>query len=71
MPPRKKWLPMKFFLSVIGMVMIIEGLPYFAVPAKMKTWLQQIQAVNNDTLRRMGLVLMAIGLALTYMGKSG
>lgn len=62
---------MKFFLSVIGMVMIIEGLPYFAVPAKMKTWLQQIQAVNNDTLRRMGLVLMAIGLALTYMGKAG
>jgi uncharacterized protein len=62
---------MKFFLSVIGMVMIIEGLPYFAVPAKMKTWLQQIQAVSDDTLRRMGLVLMAIGLALTYMGKAG
>jgi uncharacterized protein len=62
---------MKFFLSVIGMVMIIEGLPYFAVPAKMKTWLQQIQAVSDGTLRRMGLVLMVIGLALTYMGKAG
>jgi hypothetical protein len=53
------------------MVMIIEGLPYFAVPAKMKTWLQQIQAVSDGTLRRMGLVLMVIGLALTYMGKAG
>ena len=62
---------MKFFLCVIGMVMIIEGLPYFAVPAKMKTWMRQIQAVSDDTLRRMGLVLMAIGLALTYVGKSG
>jgi len=62
---------MKFFLSVIGMVMIIEGLPYFAVPAKMKTWLQQIQVVSDGTLRRMGLVLMVIGLALTYMGKAG
>ena len=62
---------MKFFLSVIGMVMIIEGLPYFAIPAKMKTWLQQIQAVSDSTLRRMGLVLMVIGLALTYMGKAG
>ena len=71
MEPQKKRCPMKFFLSVIGMVMIIEGLPYFAVPAKMKDWLQQIQAVNNDTLRRMGLVLMVIGLALTYMGKAG
>ena len=27
---------MKFFLCVIGMVMIVEGLPYFAFPAKME-----------------------------------
>jgi uncharacterized protein YjeT (DUF2065 family) len=61
---------MKFFICVIGMVMIIEGLPYFAIPEKMKVWMQQIQAMPNNTLRRMGFVLMAVGLALTYMGKS-
>jgi uncharacterized protein len=62
---------MKFFLSVIGMVMIIEGLPYFAFPEKMKSWMRQIQIMSDGTLRRMGLILMAVGLALTYMGKAG
>jgi len=62
---------MKFFLSVIGMVMIIEGLPYFAFPEKMKSWMRQIQIMSDGTLRRMGLILMAAGLVLTYMGKAG
>ena len=62
---------MKFFICVIGMVMIIEGLPYFAFPEKMKHWMRQIQTMPEDTLRRLGLVLMAVGLALTYMGKAG
>lgn len=62
---------MKFFMCVIGMVMIIEGLPYFAFPEKMKAWMLQIQAMSDGTLRRLGLVLMAVGLALTYMGKTG
>jgi uncharacterized protein YjeT (DUF2065 family) len=62
---------MKFFICVIGMVMIIEGLPYFAFPEKMKRWMRQIQAMPNDTLRRMGVVLMVVGLVLTYMGKLG
>jgi len=33
---------MKFFLCVIGMVLIIEGLPYFAFPEKLKTYFQKI-----------------------------
>ena len=61
---------MKFFICVIGMVMIIEGLPYFAFPEKMKSWMLQIQTISDGTLRRFGLVLMAFGLALTYFGKS-
>lgn len=62
---------MKFFMCVLGMVMIIEGLPYFAFPEKMKAWMLQIQAMSDGTLRRLGLVLMAVGLVLTYMGKTG
>jgi len=62
---------MKFFMCVLGMVMIIEGLPYFAFPEKMKAWMLQIQAMSDGTLRRLGLVLMAVGLALTYIGKTG
>jgi uncharacterized protein YjeT (DUF2065 family) len=62
---------MKFFLCVLGMVMIIEGLPYFTFPEKMKGWMLQIQTMPDNTLRRLGLVLMVIGLMLTYLGKSG
>ncbi|MBW2592327.1 MAG: DUF2065 domain-containing protein [Deltaproteobacteria bacterium] len=60
---------MDFFLCVIGMVMIIEGLPYFAFPDKMKDWIQKILELQEGALRRFGLVLMGIGLLFVYMGK--
>ena len=61
---------MKFFLCVIGMVMIVEGLPYFAFPEKMKFWIQKIAGTPAGSLRRFGLVLMALGLALVYFGRA-
>lgn len=59
---------MKFFLCVIGMVMIIEGLPYFAFPEKMKSWFNKILEMPDSALRKMGLALMLIGLGLVYIG---
>jgi hypothetical protein len=61
---------MDFFLCVIGMVMIIEGLPYFAFPDKMKIWVQRIFEMPDKSLRKMGLVLMVIGFLLVYMGRA-
>ena len=61
---------MEFFLCVIGMVMIVEGLPYFAFPAKMKTWVKKIINSPESALRRFGLVLMVLGLSLIYLGRS-
>ena len=60
---------MEFFLCVIGMVMIVEGLPYFAFPEKMKNWIQQVIEIPDGALRKFGLVLMLIGLGLIYFGK--
>ena len=60
---------MKFFLCVLGMVMIVEGLPYFAIPQKMKSWVQKVLEVPDNTLRWFGLVIMIIGLWLVYLGK--
>lgn len=60
---------MDFFLCVIGMVMVIEGTPYFAFPDKIKFWMQKLQEIPNPTLRKFGLVLMAIGLLLVYLGR--
>ena len=61
---------MDFFLCVIGMVMIVEGLPYFAFPEKMKFWVQRMIEIPDKSLRRLGLVLMLFGLGLVYMGRS-
>ncbi len=61
---------MEFFLCVIGMVMIVEGLPYFAVPGKMKVWVEKIINSPESSLRKFGLVLMVLGLSLIYMGRS-
>ena len=61
---------MEFFLCVIGMVMIVEGLPYFAFPNKMKTWVGKIITSPDGSLRRFGLVLMVLGLLLVYMGRT-
>ncbi len=60
---------MDFFLCVIGMVMIVEGFPYFAFPEKMKTWVKKVLEMQDGALRRFGLVLMVLGLGLVYVGR--
>lgn len=60
---------MKFFLCVIGMVMIIEGLPYFGFPENMKQMMRKVMEIPDETLRKFGFVLMLCGLVLVYIGK--
>ena len=60
---------MDFFLCVIGMVMIVEGVPYFAAPDRMKGWMAKIMQIPSGNLRRFGLLMMAVGLLLVYLGR--
>ena len=60
---------MDFFLCVIGMVMVVEGIPYFAFPIKMKGWVEKMLEMPESILRRFGLVLMITGMFLVYLGK--
>ena len=60
---------MDFFLCVIGMVMIVEGFPYFAFPHKMKSWVTKVLEMPEGTLQRFGFILMIIGFLLVYMGR--
>jgi uncharacterized protein YjeT (DUF2065 family) len=59
---------MKFFLCVIGMVMVVEGLPYFAFPVKMKLVIQKVLEMSDKGLQKYGFVLMLIGIFLVYLG---
>ncbi len=60
---------MEFFLCVIGMVMIVEGLPWFAFPEKMKQVVATMFEKPDSFLRKFGLVMMTLGLGLIWMGR--
>ncbi len=60
---------MDFFLCVLGMVLIVEGLPYFAFPAKMKEFIRKVAATSDVSLHRIGLALMVAGLLLVALGR--
>jgi len=51
------------------MVMIVEGLPYFAAPGKMKEWIAKMAEMSDSSLRVTGFVLMMVGLVLVFMGR--
>ena len=60
---------MQFFLCVLGMVMVVEGLPYFAFPEKMKLLIHKVIEMPDRSLRKFGFVLMLMGIGLVFVGK--
>jgi hypothetical protein len=58
---------MKYFLSVLGMVLIIEGIPYFASPDKMKQLMLKLPLIPSKYLRLFGLAAVTTGLLLIYL----
>jgi len=61
---------MKYFLCVLGMVLIIEGLPYFTFPDKLKIYLSKLTEIPDSSLRILGVAAVVIGLLLVYFGNS-
>ena len=61
---------LKFFLCVIGMVLVLEGLPYVAFPEKLKSLYLKMQETSDTNLRMIGFLAMVIGLLLVYFGTS-
>ncbi len=61
---------MKFFLCVIGLILIIEGLPYFAFPEKIKDYLMKVYDLPGRTLRILGFASIITGLILVYFGRN-
>ena len=59
---------MKYFLCVLGMIFVIEGLPYFSFPAHIKTYLLKLAEIPDTTLRIMGAVAVVFGLLLIFFG---
>jgi uncharacterized protein YjeT (DUF2065 family) len=58
---------MDFLLVVIGVVMIVEGIPWFLAPGGYKRLLLQLLPMADNTLRVIGLTFMLCGLLLVYL----
>jgi len=60
---------MEYFLCVMGMVMVVEGLPYFAMPDKMKAFMSKLQEQDDSTLRIVGGTLVVIGVFIVFLAR--
>lgn len=60
---------MKLLICLIGLLLIVEGLPYFAFPEKMKNWMKMILEVPDSQLRVIGFFSMCAGLFLAYLSR--
>ena len=58
---------MKLFLLLIGMVLILEGMPYVAAPETMREWLAKLSRMESGQLRTFGLVAMGTGLLICFV----
>jgi uncharacterized protein YjeT (DUF2065 family) len=58
---------MKLFILLIGLILILEGLPYVAAPEIMQDWLKKLSTMEPSKLRAMGLVAMLAGLIICFV----
>ncbi len=63
---------MKTLITLIGLVLILEGLPYVVSPDSMQRWLRQLADMQPEHLRVAGIFAMAAGFLLCFVArKSG
>jgi len=52
------------------MVLVVEGIPYFLGPDKMRRVMQVVMEQDDRTLRIFGASIMIIGLLIVYFARS-
>ncbi len=60
---------MDLLLCAVGLVLVIEGIPYFAFPEKMKQVLAKIPLMPTPLMRAFGIAAIAAGLVLMYIAR--
>ena len=54
-------------LLALGLVLVIEGLLYALVPAKLRAMMASMQKLSDDQMRMGGVIAMAIGVAVVWL----
>lgn len=56
-------------IIALGIVLILEGMPWFLSPRGTKRMLNELFQMNENSLRVVGLIFMLAGLLLVYLVK--
>jgi uncharacterized protein YjeT (DUF2065 family) len=60
---------MEDLITVLGMILVLEGLPYFAFPETFKVWVARMLELPESQLRIYGFISMMVGLFLVYLAR--
>jgi len=60
---------MELFITLLGLILVLEGLPYVAFPEAMQRWLSQLTQLPPAQLRSVGLISMAFGFAILIFAR--
>ena len=58
---------MKLLFTLIGLIFILEGLPYLTFPDAMRKWLRQLMDMQPAQLRMVGLAAVVLGLLICFI----
>lgn len=58
------------FLVILGVVLIIEGVPWFLSPQATKRTLTELFRMTDRSLRGIGLFFMLVGLLVIYVARA-
>lgn len=58
-------------LTALGLVCVIEGLIYALVPAQLKLMMALMQNTSNEQMRLSGALVLALGVGLVWLARSG
>jgi uncharacterized protein YjeT (DUF2065 family) len=60
---------MATILLAIGLVLVVEGLVWAAAPGVMRRLAEELGRVDNQTLRVIGVVVLALGTGLVFLAR--
>ena len=67
---RKLFMLSETLVIILGVVLIVEGIPWFMSPRGTKRMLSELFQMNDQALRSIGLGFMLVGLFLVYLAKT-
>ena len=54
-------------LLIVGIVLVLEGVPYVGFPERFQRFAERLGQIPPDRLRRTGIVMMVLGLLVLLL----